>query len=73
MQVTQYTVQDGDTWYNIAYKAYGDATRIKDLIEANQGLTITATLPAGLQINVPILETPSKDVQNELLPPWKRQ
>lgn len=73
MAVTQYTVIEGDRWDMIAYAAYGDASRMKDLIEANKGVPIYGTLPAGLQINVPILQTPSKDVQNELLPPWKRQ
>lgn len=72
MANAQYITIEGDRWDTIAYKAYGDALRIKELLEANKGLPIEKTLPAGIKINVPILEGESDEVSGELLPPWKR-
>ena len=73
MANTQYRTIEGDRWDLIAYKAYGDATKFVGLLEANKPLAISQTLPAGLKINIPILEDEnSGSVQSELLPPWKR-
>lgn len=75
MAVTQYITSEGERWDLIAQKAYGDPTQINIIIEANKGLKIGQTLPAGITINIPILE-PSENqtdqVQTNLLPPWKR-
>lgn len=72
MANTQYITIVGDRWDTIAWKAYGDATKIKTLLDANAGLPIEKSLPAGLKINIPILEGDSDSVQSALLPPWKR-
>lgn len=73
MAVTHYTTSEGERWDSIAQKAYGDTTRIAEIINANKGVAIGQTLPAGLVINVPILEaSETGEVQTNLLPPWKR-
>jgi phage tail protein X len=73
MATTQYRTIEGDRWDLIAFKAYGDATKFNLLLEANKPLAINKTLPAGLKINIPILEDQNAgSVQAELLPPWKR-
>ncbi len=73
MANTQYRTIEGDRWDLIAYKAYGDATKFVGLLEANKPLAIEKVLPAGLKINIPILEDEnSGSVQSDLLPPWKR-
>jgi phage tail protein X len=75
MAVTQYITSEGERWDSIAQKAYGDPTQIALIINANQGFKISQTLPAGITINVPILEpaeNSTDQVQTNLLPPWKR-
>lgn len=70
MEYTEYTTQKGDTWSGIADKAYGDVTRMKEIIEANPYATAAPVLEAGVTIRVPVTEKKSIDKSN--LPPWKR-
>ena len=73
MAVTQYTTSEGERWDTIAQKAYGEPSQIATIINANKGLAISETLPAGIVINVPILEPEETEgVNSNLLPPWKR-
>lgn len=67
---TSYTTRQGDTWDNIAYRAYGDALAMQSIINANPQIPITDELPAGITLNVPIIPEPTLDT--DLLPPWKR-
>lgn len=68
----EYLVKDGDRWDSVAFKAYGDATRVAEIIEANKATIISAVLVAGTKIIVPILEDGDIIIDSELLPPWKR-
>lgn len=70
--VIEYLVKDGDRWDSIAFKAYGDATKVAGIIEANKSVIISAVLVAGTKIVVPILEDGDIIIDSELLPPWKR-
>jgi nucleoid-associated protein YgaU len=70
MQYTEYITKNGDTWSGIAFKAYGDVTKMKDIIEANPYTSAYPVLPAGIVLLVPIAEKSSVTVSN--LPPWKR-
>jgi phage tail protein X len=70
--VVEYITNDGDRWDTIAFKAYGDATLINGIIEANTAISIVPVLKAGLRIIVPILELGEIQIDSELLPPWKR-
>jgi phage tail protein X len=72
MASTIYTCVEGDTLALVSFRAYGTPEMIYDIVKANKGLRLTQYLPAGLKINVPILESPSKSVPDTLLPPWKR-
>jgi len=68
---TEYITLENDNFTNIAYKAYGDGTKFAPIIAANFGLPVSAFLPSGLKIIVPIIEEqPETDIN--LLPPWKR-
>lgn len=70
MAYTIYTSKQGDTWSGIAYKAYGDVTRMDIIIAENPYLPAYPVIPGELKIRVPILE---ESVANQsLLPPWKR-
>ncbi len=67
-----------DRWDLVAYRAYGDATKIEPIMRANPQLagalttggTVSATLPALIDLRVPILPEPT--VRPDRLPPWKR-
>lgn len=68
----EYVAKQGDRWDTIAFKAYGDATLINGIIEANPTIVISPILEAGTRIIVPILEQGDIQIDSELLPPWKR-
>jgi phage tail protein X len=69
MKATQYNTQVGDTWASIAAMAYGQPERFPEIIEANPNVPITATLPAGIVVWVPISASTTTTAKN--LPPWK--
>lgn len=68
----EYVAKQGDRWDTIAFKAYGDATLINGLIEANPTIVISPILEIGTRVIVPILEQGDIQINSELLPPWKR-
>jgi len=70
MANTIYIAVQGDRWDLIAFRAYGDALKINELIDANPNVPITDEIPAGTILNVPVLSEPVLDTN--LLPPWKR-
>lgn len=72
MANTQYTVQDGERWDTISYKAYGRADLAHVIIAANPNVPITARLMGGTVLDIPILEDTAVKTDAELLPPWKR-
>lgn len=67
---TPYTTQDGDRWDTIAYRAYGDALAMSEIIRANTHVPLDVELVPGVEIFIPIKERPVKD--KTLLPPWRR-
>lgn len=72
MALAEYIVKENDRWDAVAFKAYGDATMIAGIIEANPSVNISAVLIAGTRLRIPILEDGEIQVDSELLPPWKR-
>jgi phage tail protein X len=70
MANTRYTTKQGDRWDTVAYKAYGDASKYSVIVDANPFVPKGVILPAGIQLNIPVLERDS--VNESLLPPWKR-
>tara|TARA_R110000782_G_scaffold252478_1_gene340304 strand:- start:262 stop:483 length:222 start_codon:yes stop_codon:yes gene_type:complete len=68
----EYVTKQGDRWDTIAFKAYGDASLINGIIEANTSIIISPILQAGTRVIVPILESGEVQIDSELLPPWKR-
>ncbi len=67
---TLYTTVEGDRWDLVAFKAYADPLRMNELIEANKNVALSAEIPAGTILNIPILDDPT--IEEDLLPPWKR-
>jgi phage tail protein X len=71
MDYTQYIVQDGDRWDEIAYRYLGDATNVTPIIEANPIIPIRATLEEGMVLFIPIFDPqPLQGFNN--LPPWRK-
>lgn len=70
MPFTEYITQEQDRWDIIAYKAYGDASKMPEIIKANPKVPVYDVLPSGLKLLIPTLASPSGD--ETLLPPWKR-
>lgn len=69
---TIYTTVQGDRWDTIAYKAYGDANNFQAIISANSVEPIEDVFPGGVELLIPIIETQPNQVDESLLPPWKR-
>jgi len=46
----------GDRWDVLALRYYGDATAQGFLLQANPGVPFTPLLPAGITLQVPILD-----------------
>ena len=70
MAYTIYTSKQGDTWASIAWKAYGDVSKMDIVIAENPYIPANPVIPGGLIIRVPILEATA--LNQYLLPPWKR-
>lgn len=73
MANTQYKTVEGDRWDTVAFKAYGDCTgtQIDTIKSANPYVTAKDVLPAGIYLNIPILEESAESIE-ENLPPWKK-
>lgn len=73
MASTQYTTKFAQRWDSIALFAYGDETKIQPIIEANPLQSIVELLPPGIDLIIPIIESSDdSDINQSLLPPWKR-
>lgn len=72
MAFVEYIVKEGDRWDTVAFKAYGDATLVNGIIEANVATVVSPVLVAGSRLIIPILEQSEIQLDSELLPPWKR-
>lgn len=68
---TEYITKKGDRWDTVAWKAYGDANRINEIIEANPDVPVTPVFDDNIRLKVPIIEQES-ELDVALLPPWKR-
>lgn len=69
---TQFIVQEGMLWSYVAYKAYGKASLMQPLIEANPLVPITPRLPAGTVLTIPVLDDSEIKTDKQKLPPWKQ-
>lgn len=76
MRIVFETTRPGDRWDLIAFRMYGDATRYREIIDANRHLFATdplapipTVLAAGIELRIPILEDATSP---EDVPPWRR-
>lgn len=68
----EYITKEGERWDTIAFKAYGDPSRVNELIEANPSASILPILPLGTRLKIPVIEQGEVQLDSDLLPPWKR-
>lgn len=71
MAFTEHIAKDGQRWDTVAYEAYGDVAKLSDIIAANPDVPITAIIPEGTRLLIPIVETVAVEIDKTLLPPWK--
>lgn len=67
-----YTSIEGQRWDQIAFAEYDDPFAYERLITANPTYRSVTTLPGGVVLRVPIVETLTPTIRPEQLPPWKR-
>lgn len=61
--------REGERWDQLAVIYYGSAYRYAPIVRANPHVPLTAALPAGLSLRIPVLEA---EASSEDLPPWMR-
>lgn len=66
----QYILKSDERWDNIAYRAYGDPGAIEGIAAVNPDVDITAVIPAGTILNIPILTDDTLSIPASDLPPW---
>lgn len=71
MQFTEYTTKEGQRWDTIAWECFGNVDLLPLLLEHNPGVPVTDVLEGGITLRVPIVEA-VEEVNETLLPPWKR-
>ncbi|MFT8210557.1 MAG: tail protein X [Symbiopectobacterium sp.] len=64
-----HTTREGERWDTLAHHYYGDPLGYGRIIMANPQVAITASLPAGVQLLIPII---AADDTEENTPPWLR-
>lgn len=68
----KYVTVQGDMWDNIAYKCYGDETKVCELVSANPMYRDIYVFPAGIELDVPKLETAETAAMTDDVPIWRR-
>lgn len=68
----QHTTIDGQRWDTIALINYGSAAMMNRIMEANPAVPKDDLLPAGIVLEIPIIEAVEIITPNNKLPPWKR-
>lgn len=69
-QYIEHITKDGDRWDQLAWRYYGDALDYERIIVANPEVAITAALPSGLKLRIPVIEDSA--VVSAGMPPWKK-
>lgn len=69
--MSKYRSVQGDMWDSIAYKVYGDETKMNILIETNTKYKNIQVFPAGIELNIPELETEEETLIVPDVPVWR--
>ncbi len=70
-EVIEHITREGDRWDQLAWEYYGDATQYERIVAANIHVDIIPILPAGIVLNIPVIDEPPAELsETEELPPW---
>lgn len=72
MEYVPYTTTGNETWSFIANKAYGDPNEVKKITDANPDVPISAILPAGITLRIPINPLVNT-TDTSILPIWMQK
>ena len=67
-----YKTVQGDTFDIVAKKVLGSELYMDRLIKANPAYQSFVIFPAGIELNVPVVDKASSLQNNNMFPPWKR-
>ena len=67
-----YTAGANERWDTVAYKALKNTYQISKIIEANPQIPISTEIKEGTELIIPIEENPPEEINQDLLPIWKR-
>jgi phage tail protein X len=68
----QYITIGGERWDTIAVEYYGTSFMMNNIMEANPTVPTYDNFPAGVVLNIPIIDKSEVTIDPTLLPPWKR-
>jgi len=66
------TTNDGDTWADLAQRAYGDVTKIPDLMADNPHVPARPVIKGGTKILCEVIAREDTATNLSNLPPWKK-
>ncbi|VYU52256.1 hypothetical protein [Metakosakonia massiliensis] len=69
MRYLEHITTEGERWDNLAWRYYGDALAYERLIAANPHVAITAVLPSGVRLIIPVVRATQATTE---LAPWLR-
>jgi len=67
-----YITKENERWDTIAFEAYGSADMMNVIIAANPDVPVDEKLPAGIELQIPVIAETAVTPDASLLPPWKR-
>ncbi|MGU1343649.1 tail protein X [Pseudomonas aeruginosa] len=65
-----HVTREGERWDQLAVAYYGNPYRYEPITRANPQVPLTAALPAGLTLRIPVLD--DQVLITEDMPPWMR-
>jgi len=72
MANTTVITYDRERWDQLAFRAYGDATLMNLIVDANPTVSVDDRLPGGMVLVVPIIDSTVVNETTAGLPPWKQ-
>lgn len=72
LKVLVHLTQSAERWDTLSAHYYGDPMSYWRIIAANPQVPILPVLPAGIKLNIPVIEILEMNSKEEL-PPWLRQ
>ena len=72
MANTTVTTYDGERWDQLAFRAYGDASLMNLIVDANPTVSVDDRLSGGMVLQVPIIANQTVTATTSGMPPWKQ-